>query len=130
MSETELERLRAELAEAQNLSDIRAKLLREAWDAHHDTMDERDALKAELAKREADVELGDMKISELNRIMLRLQKRAAEAEADSAEAKAAIERVRRLQEMTVTTSCRAGAIAQAEDTLAALAVPEAPGGET
>lgn len=35
---------------ARNLAAVREKLLREAWDAHHATMDERDVLEAELAE--------------------------------------------------------------------------------
>lgn len=40
------------------------------------------------------------------------------------EALAAIQRVRRLQEMTIASSCRAGAIEQAEDTLRLLDQPK------
>jgi uncharacterized coiled-coil DUF342 family protein len=72
-----VERLRAELAQAHNLSNIRAKLLREAWDAHHDTMDERDALRRKLTAKEAEV-------SGLNRDREGWRTRADKAEAELA----------------------------------------------
>jgi chromosome segregation ATPase len=55
-AEAELERLRAELAEAQNLASVRENLLSEAWDAHHDTMDERDTLIDEVRTLQEDLE--------------------------------------------------------------------------
>ena len=51
-----LAKVKQELAEARNLSGIREKLLREAWDAHHATMDERDALQRNLAAKEAEID--------------------------------------------------------------------------
>lgn len=74
LSSERLAKVQQELAEAKNLSGIRGKLLREAWDAHHATMDEQDALQRKLTAKEAEI-VG------LNRDRERWRTRAVEAEA-------------------------------------------------
>jgi DNA repair exonuclease SbcCD ATPase subunit len=51
-----LDQARRELDQARNLANVREKLLREAWDAHHATIDDLDQARRELAVATATVE--------------------------------------------------------------------------